>query len=352
MRLGKTNLKKINEGAIKSYQEPFSRREQIDLMESRHHIKIANKKIGEKILQRVPYNLLVYPTLKIWYAKSPKGKMFMANTTIENLYELYRFDSFLKGKILELVRAFENMFLGSLAYHYEFEYKSITEKMGPKLTREIKNHNVGFQKKESASNSDIVEYDLIPLWQEFFSENSKIDINREIMFWESLQSSKFLVQNKQNELFRDKQNAPRFLSDEIKFVKSKFKPATVREQCVQDVVRFSSVTVRKWKLDIGNSNFSELLNIIRIFRNSASHPGYIINQEACWKASLLDKKFNGRTIQFVDFIDILPYFLPRDLILDFKLAVQERLLMMNAKNDISIRHLQRIENKIGIKIIS
>jgi abortive infection bacteriophage resistance protein len=97
-------------------------------MHAHHGIVIDDKKQAVEILRRVPYNLLIYPGLKIWYSSSPTGNKFMQGTTIEELYELYKFDSFMKGKILEVVRSFENMFLGSLAYHFEYEYQEAANK--------------------------------------------------------------------------------------------------------------------------------------------------------------------------------------------------------------------------------
>lgn len=199
--LGKTSSQNDNEGNIKEYLAPSSRKMQIELMRTHHNVIVPSMERAEEILKMVPYNLLIYPTLKIWFARTPKKALFLKETTLDNLYELYKFDSFLKGKILELLRSFENMFLGSLAYHMENEYMDRCSRAN------VPTHNLGYISGEKKNS-----YELIPLWEQFFSENSTITINEEINLWNSLTREKFLQKNSEiRDLVKDKLNAKRFL---------------------------------------------------------------------------------------------------------------------------------------------
>ncbi|MBZ1534391.1 Abi family protein [Leuconostoc mesenteroides] len=81
----------------------------------------------------------------MWYSRSKKSTNFISGTKIEYLEELVQLDSFIKGKLLEVIRSFENMFLGSFAYHFEMEYKNVFDKMSSKMQQKTGNHNVGTQ---------------------------------------------------------------------------------------------------------------------------------------------------------------------------------------------------------------
>ncbi|PAK80688.1 Abi family protein [Lentilactobacillus kefiri] len=353
IELGSTSKGSTNYGIIHSYKKPYSRAKQLDVMADHHHVKITKKSDAEIILQKVPYNLLIYPALKIWYAKSANGNMFMRGTKIEYLYELYKFDSFIKGKILEMLRAFENMFLGALSYHFELEYNCTYNKMGSWLARKTKRHNVGYQKEEIKKGES--NYNIVPMWNEFFSTQSNIDMNGEKQFWDALEKSSFLKMNSQlKDIYLDKIHAKRFSKNEIKFIKNNFRPSRVRNQCITDIIRFSSVTQKKWKADIANSNFCFFLDVIREFRNSASHPGYILNKITKLpnnKQPRRDKKYNGKNINLKIFIEIMPYFIPRDIIDDFTMSIKEKLLLLNNKQHIPLDHIRRIEQKLGIYIL-
>lgn len=126
IKLGKTKQNVENIGNINIYKIPYNRKELLRIMKKHNHVKLNTTKHDLKILRVVPYNLLVYSALPIFRARprqGTKGKIFMVNTNINDLYELYKFDSFLKGKILEFTRYFEDMFLGSLSYNMELQYK-------------------------------------------------------------------------------------------------------------------------------------------------------------------------------------------------------------------------------------
>ena len=353
IELGSTSETNTNYGSIHSYKKPYSRQKQLEIMIDHHHVKIMNKSNAKIILQKVPYNLLIYPALKIWYAKSANGTIFMRGTKIEYLYELYKFDSFIKGKILEMLRAFENMFLGSLSYHFELEYDCTYNKMGSRLTGKTKKHNVGYQKGETKNREN--NYNIVPMWDEFFSAQSDIDMNGEQRFWNALENPKFLKMNPQlTDIYCDKIHAKRFSKNEIRFVKNNFKPSMVRRQCITDIIRFSSVTQKKWKADIANSNFCFFLDVIREFRNSASHPGYILNKVTTLpnnKQPRRDKKYNGKDIDLKIFIEIMPYFIPKDIIDDFTISIKEKLLSLNNEQHIPLNHIRRIEQNLGIYIL-
>lgn len=149
----------------------------------------------------------------------------MHDTSVQNLYSLYKFDSFLKGKILEFTRSFEDMFLGSLAYNMEIEYKKTINQY---KTKKIYKHNLGFKDKINDKNYHLYEFE--PLWDEFFSDKSKITMNDEIKLWESLNNNDFLRKNsQQNNIFKDKRNAKRFSTDEINYIKNKFSCTEVKK---------------------------------------------------------------------------------------------------------------------------
>lgn len=353
IELGSTSKETTNYGIIHSYKKPYSRQKQLEIMVKHHHVKIMDENNARMILQKVPYNLLIYPALRIWYAKSANGNMFMRGTKIEYLYELYKFDSFIKGKILEMLRAFENMFLGSLSYHFELEYNCTYNKMGSWLKRKTKRHNIGQQKGENKSKEN--NYNIVPMWDEFFSAQSNIDMNGEQKFWNALEKAKFLKVNSQlTDVYCDRIHAKRFSKNEIKFVKNNFKPSMVRKQCITDIIRFSSVTQKKWKADIANSNFGLFLDVIREFRNSASHPGYILNKVTKLENNeqpRRNKKYNGKNIDLKTFIEIMPYFIPKDIIDEFTMSVKEKLLSLNNEKNIPLAHIQRVEKNLGIYIL-
>ena len=348
--LGTTKDGIKNIGLDTQYIIPTARTEQPSIMHKNHNVIINNNQKATQILLRVPYNLLVYPSLKIWYAHSPKGRIFMKDTTIEELYELYKFDSFVKGKILEVLRSFENMFLGALSYHFENEYYAVWRKFNDTRKKHVKAHNAGYI--SSSKN----EYCIIPLWEQFFSEKSLVTINDEIIFWKSLSRQKFLATNKKvgPNIYKDKLNAKRFDAREIVYMHQNFKSTSVRNKCITDVMNFSSTTQQKWKREIGASEFEYLLNIIREFRNSASHPGYILNKTAHWgsSSSTHHKKYTNSDITLKDFIQIFPYFLPQDLIDSFTLSIKQILLSMNANAKVKIPQIERIEDTTGISIIN
>lgn len=359
--LGMTKAGKTNVGLDRKYIKPSKREDQPDIMHDHHGVIIDDKKQAVKILQRVPYDLLIYPGLKIWYSRSPNGIKFMQDTTIEELYELYKFDSFMKGKILEVVRSFENMFLGSLAYHFEYEYQEAAKKRELSQKRRVRKHNMGYSKLCEDKRKDKTFYKIIPLWDQFFSDNSNITINDEITIWRSLKRDRFLKRKKQKNfenVYNDRLNAIRFDTREINFMRQNagFKSTTVRQQCIADIIRFSCVSNTLWKKDIGAKDFEYLLDTVRQFRNAAAHPGYILNKVTTWHGSIeklpTKLKFTENRVQLNTFIKTFVYFLPKDLINSFTLAVRQELFSLNSKRKIGPKHLKRLEEIIGIKMMS
>lgn len=359
--LGVTKAGKTNVGFDRKYTNPSKREDQPHIMHAHHGIVIDDKKQAVEILRRVPYNLLIYPGLKIWYSSSPTGNKFMQGTTIEELYELYKFDSFMKGKILEVVRSFENMFLGSLAYHFEYEYQEAANKRELSQKKRVRKHNMGYSKSGESKGEGKIFYKIVPLWDQFFSDNSNITINDEIDIWKSLKRNRFLKRIEQKNVenvYKDRLNAIRFDTREINFMRQNvgFSSTTVQQQCIVDIIRFSCVSNTIWRKDIGAKDFEYLLDTVRQFRNASAHPGYILNKVTTWNGPIeklpTKLKLTENRVPLNIFIKTFVYFLPKDLIDSFTLAVRQELFSLNSKRKIGPKHLKRLEDIIGIKIMS
>lgn len=327
-------------GNVSAYKEPFSRDQQIEIMKERHNVIVSKIQTARSILMKAPYNLLVYEGFKIWYSRTKNGKIFKKGTSVEYLYELYKFDSFLKGKLLEVIRPFENMFVGSLAYHFELEYKNVYNSLNPRTKEKIPRHNVGYKYEEEVIN-------LIPLWDYFF-KNSKMSFKKEIEFWDYLSKNPILTEyNEPSQNYRPTELAKRFSPYEVEFISEKFKTATVRGQVIDDIFKYSAISeIRKWRRKIGARKFSDLLDLIRQLRNESSHPGYIINIVTSPNPLITDSETCLK-----EFIELMPYFTPEDIYKNFITSVKESLFALYTKKGVDIDHIQRIENKLGIYMI-
>jgi len=334
---------------IHKYVIPTKRCDQLDIMHSKHRVIVDNNEMGMSILRRTPYNLLIYPALNIWFSRSQKSITFMSGTKIEYLEELVKFDSFIKGKLLEVIRSFENMFLGSFAYHFEMEYKNVFDNMSSTMQQKTGNHNVGTQMTDNVIQ-------LIPMWEQFFSNESVVTINDEIGLWNTLSTEKFLKPNSQIEgLYLDKINSKRFRSSEIKTIKRKFSTQRVRQQIREDLINFCGKSDTSWNLQVGSDNFSHMMNIIRIFRNSSSHPGFILDTKVPLDNNstifLHDSKaIIENAIHLKNFIYILPYFVSDETVDLFRYEVKKRLLYMSHTKKVPNKHIQRLEKQLGIYI--
>ncbi|WP_370928915.1 hypothetical protein AB3363_10555 (plasmid) [Leuconostoc mesenteroides] len=291
-------------------------------MSKKHKVIVDDNNIGMSILRRTPYNLLIYPSLNIWYSRSKKSITFMSGTKIEHLEELVKFDSFIKGKLLESIRSFENMFLGSFAYHFEMEYKKVFDQMSSTMQTKVGKHNVGTKMVDN-------EVQLIPMWEQFFEDASLITINDEIDLWNKLSTEKFLKINSQIEgKYLDKINSKRFSQSEIKFIKRKFSTQRVRQQIREDLISFCDKSASVWNSQIGSDNFSSMMDIIRIFRNSSSHPGFILDKKVPldYNSSIFphdSKALNDNIIYLKNFIYILPYFVSGETVELFRYEVKK-----------------------------
>jgi hypothetical protein len=334
---------------IHKYVIPTKRCDQLDIMHSKHRVIVDNNEMGMSILRRTPYNLLIYPALNIWFSRSQKSITFMSGTKIEYLEELVKFDSFIKGKLLEVIRSFENMFLGSFAYHFEMEYKNVFDNMSSTMQQKTGNHNVGTQMTDN-------RIQLIPMWEQFFSNESVVTINDEIDLWNTLSTEKFLKPNSQIEgLYLDKINSKRFRSSEIKTIKRKFSTQRVRQQIREDLINFCGKSDTSWNLQVGSDNFSHMMNIIRIFRNSSSHPGFILDTKVPLdkKSTIFlhdSKAISENAIHLKNFIYILPYFVSDETVDLFRYEVKKRLLYMSHTKKVPNKHIQRLEKQLGIYI--
>lgn len=327
-------------GILSEYKEPFSREQQIELMKERHNVIVSKIQTARSILMKAPYNLLVYEGFKIWYSRTPNGQKFKKRTSIENLYELYKFDSYLKGKLLEVIRPFENMFIGSLAYHFELEYKNVYNSMNIRNQKETPIHNVGYKIKGE-------EITLIPLWDNFFKDQN-MNLSKEISFWGYL-SNKKLISSRENtgKNYYPTDLVRRFSPHEVEYISKKFRTATVRKQVIDDIFKYSTILEkRKWQRKIGAKKFSALLNLIRQLRNESSHPGYIINIVTSPNLLITDSETCLK-----EFIELMPYFTPEDIYKNFITSIKESLFALYTKKGIDIDHIQRIENKLGIYMI-
>lgn len=348
IQVGKTTSNKENFVEIGKYVPPTKRSEQLKLMSEKHNVIVDNTEMGMSILRRSPYNLLIYPALNVWYSRIPKSITFMSGTKIEFLDELVKFDSFIKGKLLEVIRSFENMFLGSFAYHFEMEYQDKFNNMTANMKEKTGNHNVGTKK------GNVVE--LIPMWEQFFSDESNITINDEINLWNALSKENFLKDNSQIKgLYLDKINAQRFGLSEIRYIKRRFSTRRVRKQIKEDLISFCGKNESIWNLQVGLDNFSQIMNIIRQFRNSSSHPGFILDKKVYLNKNsnifCNDSKLkSGNTIYLKNFIHILPYFVSDEAVELFRYDVKKKLLYMSHNKKVPNRHIQRLEQQLGIYI--
>lgn len=185
-------------------------------------------------------------------------------------------------------------------------------------------------------------------------------MNEEISFWERLNNKKqgnkkyFLKENHQNSgVYLDKINATRFGEDEIKTVKRCFSVSEVKRQCVKDVIEFSSVNDIKWKRNIGIKGFSALLKIIKAFRNSASHSGYILNKKCEYNKNILNNinTDSDDKISIENFVEILEYCISSDILDRFRYDVRNKMLEMNLNGEMDKKHITRLESIIGLSII-
>ncbi|KAA8347093.1 Abi family protein [Leuconostoc mesenteroides] len=325
---------------ITSYREPFSRDNQIDLMQSHHHVLVNKRDDAKEILTKAPYNLLIYEGIKVWFSRSENGKSFQKGTKLEYLYELYKFDSYLKGKLLEIIRPFENMFIGSMSYHFELEYQRAYNMMSKRQKAKTPRHNVGY----SGSPENI---ELIPLWDQFFMDSS-MNFKKEIDFWNSLCKNRLIFSKSQPEInYCPVDIAKRMSKNEVQHISNNFRTQTVRTQIIRDIRKFSSIkSDHNWNAKIGASQFGNLLNIIRQFRNESSHPGYILNSQC--KACIRGLK---TSLEIRDFIELLPYFTPEDIYTDFISSIKSKLFYLHTSSQIPMNHIHKIENKIGIKLL-
>lgn len=273
----------------------------------------------------------------------------MSGTKIEHLEELVKFDSFIKGKLLESIRSFENMFLGSFAYHFEMEYKHVFDQMSSTMQTRVGKHNVGTKMVDK-------EVQLIPMWEQFFDDESLITINDEIDLWNKLSTEKFLKVNSQIEgKYLDNINSKRFSQAEIKFIKRNFRTHRVRQQIKEDLISFCGKSDSVWNYQIGYENFSSMMNIIRIFRNSSSHPGFILDKKVPLKnnSSIFphdSEALEDNIIYLKNFIHILPYFISGETVELFRYEVKKKLLYMSHNKKVPNKQIKRLEKQLGICI--
>lgn len=341
--LGKTRGNSENYGQIKNYRPAVPRQDQLIHLANTHSVKITDKKAAQIILRKIPYNLLVYPALTVWPIRGKKAIRFMDNTTIENLEDLVQFDSFIKGKVLEIIRSFENMLLGSYAYHLELEYlKVINMSTYPKKGTVIQ-HNIGYSK-----HNELIF--LEPMWDQFFSDDMDVvTIDDEISLWNTLTKQKFLAKPQNSNVYHDKLNSTRFTEYEIKFVKKNFSTSTVRRQIIDDIINFSGVSASRWKSKIGTKNFPAMMDLIRIFRNAASHPGSILEKKAHVDNRYIDNDtYFNQEFDLKKFIDLLRLIISDDIMDSFTYDIKKKLLYLHHNKNLSRKHILKIESKIGV----
>lgn len=318
------------------------------LMSNRHGVvKIEGteqRKQAIQYLNEVPYNALVYPALEVWGTRGKSAKTFLSGTTITDLYTLYRFDNFLKGKLTEISRIFEGAFLGSISYHLENQYKVLWNSYPDKLRKLVKKHNIGYK----VSKNSIT---WMPLWEQFFLEDtSLIDA---IALWDSLSKDRFLKPHKHQQSTNDRLNRRRFAEDEYDKVLYKLPVKKIRDNVLADMADFVGMTQDKYKKSIGISGFPQLLDLLRTFRNASSHPGAFVNTVHTWdrtKNARYPQKFEAfleKDVPLSDFWNLAIYLAPAHVVEEIMHDI--RLQIIKYKHEgLGTRQTQRLFQKVGI----